>query len=47
MLKEKIIEEMKEVFREIPFGIEHTIKVLKNAEDIINGENIQKEKGRL
>lgn len=44
MLKEKIIEEMKEVFREIPFGIEHTLKVLKNAEDIINGENIQKEK---
>ena len=44
MLKEKIIEEMKEIFREIPFGIEHTLKVLKNAEDIINGENIQKEK---
>jgi len=25
---------MKEVFKEIPFGIEHTLKVLKNAEDI-------------
>jgi len=44
MFKEKIIEEMKEVFREIPFGIEHTLKVLKNAEDILSGENIQEEK---
>lgn len=26
---------MKEVFKEIPFGIEHTLKVLKNAEDIM------------
>ena len=39
MFKEKIIIEMKEVFKEIPFGIEHTLKVLKNAEDIMNGEN--------
>ena len=30
MFKEKIIIEMKEVFKEIPFGIEHTLKVLKN-----------------
>lgn len=35
MFKEKIIIEMKEVFKEIPFGIEYTLKVLKNAEDII------------
>ena len=27
MLKEKIITEMKEVFKEIPFGIDHTLKV--------------------
>jgi len=44
MLIEKIIEEMKEVFKEIPFGIEHTLKVLKNAEDIMEGEKIQEEK---
>ena len=25
MFKEKIIIEMKEVFKEIPFGIEHTL----------------------
>ena len=44
MFIEKIIEEMKEVFKEIPFGIEHTLKVLQNAEDIMEGENIQEEK---
>ena len=43
MFKEKIIIEMKEVFKEIPFGIEHTFKVLKNAEDIMKGENIGEE----
>ena len=43
MFKEKIIIEMKKVFKEIPFGIEHTLKVLKNAEDIMNGENIGEE----
>ena len=31
MFKEKIIIEMKEVFKEIPFGIEHTLKVLKKV----------------
>ena len=41
--KEKIIIEIKEVFKEIPFGIEHTLKVLKNAEDIMKGENIGEE----
>lgn len=40
----KIIEEMKEVFKEISFGIEHTLKVLQNAEDIMKGENIEEEK---
>ena len=43
MFKEKIFIEMKEVFKEIPFGIEHTFKVLKNAEDIMKGENIGEE----
>lgn len=44
MFKEKIIIEMKEVFKEIPFGIEHTLKVLKNAEDIMNGEISERKK---
>ncbi|MCX7710238.1 MAG: HD domain-containing protein [Clostridia bacterium] len=43
MYKEKIIKEMKEVFKEIPFGVEHTLKVLKNAEDIMKNENISEE----
>jgi hypothetical protein len=30
----RIIQQMKEIFKEIPFGIEHTLKVLKNAEEI-------------
>lgn len=40
MQKEHIIQQMKEIFKEIPFGIDHTLKVLKNAEDIMDGENI-------
>ena len=44
MYKEKIIEEMKDVFKEIPFGVEHTLKVLQNAEDIMKGENIEEER---
>ena len=40
MFKEKIIIEMKEVFKEIPFGIEHTLKVLKNVEDIMKASCI-------
>ena len=31
MFKEKIVIEMKEIFKEIPFGIDHTLKVLQNA----------------
>ena len=29
MFKEKIIKEMKEVFKEIPYGVDHTLKVFK------------------
>ena len=44
MFKEKIIKEMKEVFKEIPFGVEHTLKVLQNSEDIMKGEDIEEER---
>ena len=47
MFKEKIISEMKEVFKEIPFGVDHTLKVLNNAEDIMKGENIGEEEKEL
>ena len=40
MFKEKIIIEMKEVFKEIPFGIEHTLKVLKRQKKSKNMENM-------
>ncbi len=39
-MKDKIIEEMKEIFKEIPYGIEHTLKVLENAEIIMEGEGV-------
>ncbi len=47
MFIEKIIIEMKEVFKEIPFGIEHTFKVLQNARDIMKDENIDEEEKEL
>jgi HD superfamily phosphodiesterase len=47
VFKEKIIEEMKRVFETIPFGIDHTLKVLKNAEEIMNDENITEEDKEL
>lgn len=47
MIKEKIIKEIKEIFKEIPFGVEHTLKVLQNAEDIMNGENVKEEEKEL
>ncbi len=41
MYTENILKQMKEVFKEIPFGIEHTLKVLENAEAIMDGENVR------
>lgn len=40
MYIEKVIKEMKEIFKEIPIGIDHTFKVLQNADEIMKGENI-------
>ena len=42
-VREIIYSEIIYAFKEIPFGIEHTLKVLKNAEDIMKGENIGEE----
>lgn len=44
---ERIIQQMKEIFIEIPFGIEHTLKVLKNAEAIMDGENVSRREREL
>ena len=34
-------------YKEIPFGIEHTLKVLENAEDIMTGENVSDKEREL
>lgn len=47
MYKQKVIEEMKKVFKDVPYGIEHTLKVLKNAEDIMKKENITDDEKEL
>lgn len=47
MVKEKVIREMKRVFKEIPFGVNHTLNVLQNAEDIMKGENLGEEEKEL
>lgn len=47
MYIDKIIEEMREVFKEIPYGVEHTLRVLANAEEIMKGENLRDEDWEL
>ncbi|MCX7745835.1 MAG: HD domain-containing protein [Clostridia bacterium] len=47
MFKEQVISAMKEVFKEVPYGIDHTLKVLKNAQDIMEGENISEDQREL
>ncbi|MFT9496992.1 HD domain-containing protein [Anaerosolibacter sp.] len=47
MYREKALEKMKQVFRDVPYGIEHTLKVLKNAEDIMKDENISEDEKEL
>ena len=41
MYIEKTIEAMKNIFKDIPWWIEHTLNVLKYAEAIIVGENVE------
>jgi urease accessory protein UreE len=47
MYIEKITAEMREIFKEIPYGIDHTLKVLSNAEAIMDGEGIGGEEREL
>jgi HD superfamily phosphodiesterase len=37
--RERLILEMKKIFAETPYGVEHTLRVLENAERILAGEN--------
>ncbi len=41
MIKEIVIEEMKKVFAELPYGIDHTLRVLSNAEIIMEQEQLE------
>jgi hypothetical protein len=47
LYKHKIIDEMKKVFCEAPFGVDHTLRVLKFAEEIMDGENIDNKQREL
>lgn len=40
LYKSKVIDEMKKVFHEVPYGVEHTLRVLSYAEEIMAGENL-------
>jgi CRISPR/Cas system-associated endonuclease Cas3-HD len=39
--KDKVLAEMKNIFKDIPYGIEHTLVVLKDAETIMDGEGVK------
>ncbi len=43
MQKKKLVDEMKQVFRDTPFWAEHTMRVLANAETIAKGEGVSAE----
>jgi len=36
----KAIDEMKIIFKDLPYGIDHTMRVLNNAEEIMKGEGL-------
>lgn len=46
-IKEIVIKIMKDVFCEIPFGIDHTKKVLRNAENLMLKDNVNKEERQI
>ena len=41
MFIEKAIEKMKHIFKDAPYGIDHTEKVLQYAQEIIDGEKAE------
>jgi urease accessory protein UreE len=47
MYLDKTIDEMKLVFEEVPYGIEHTLRVLHNADEIMTGENIDSQTAEI
>jgi hypothetical protein len=47
MYRERVLEEMKKVFTEDPLQIEHALKVLGYAENIMEGENYEQDNREL
>lgn len=47
MSKDRVIAEMKKIFKKVPYGIDHTLKVLNDAEFIMDGEGIQDDEREL
>lgn len=47
MYKERVMEAMREVFQELPVGIDHTLRVLHHAEEIMDGERVGQEEREL
>jgi HD superfamily phosphodiesterase len=41
--RDQAIEEMKKVFVEAPYGVDHTLRVLANAEQFLSGESVEEE----
>ncbi len=47
MYIQRVIEKMKEVFKDIPYGIDHTLKVMDNASHILESINLEEEKKEM
>lgn len=41
--KALLLESMQDIFKDLPYGIEHTLCVLHNAEEIMKGEDLSEE----
>lgn len=42
---DQVIKEMKNIFRTVPYGVDHTMKVLENTRTIIERENVDSQTG--
>ena len=47
MYREQVLTDMRKVFQKVPYGIEHTLQVLQDAETIMEGEHIPRKKREL
>lgn len=47
MNAEKTIEKMKALFKDLSYGVDHTLRVLENVETILSGENYPEEEREI